>query len=616
MKNEGDKKLFTDFPEVTTSMWEEKIMADLKGADYQKKLVWQSDEGIPVKPFYREEDIQDLEYLEHMSSLKNPAGEPNGWIICQDIFVGDDPERAHKRIQLALNGGAQAIRILLEESPVPSPVELEKILEDVHPGETPLYFHGCIAADKLYESLCSYASVQGVDPSLLTGSLGAHPLGKMAETGIPIASMENIGKLVKKVKKKSPQLKVIEVQGALIQNAGSTLVEELAFSLAMASDYLDMLTSSGIDPVIAQDSMQLLLSTGPNYFMEIAKLRAARFLWAKISEAYGIAQTRRKMFIHSISSEWDKTFYDPYVNMLRGTSEAMSSILGGADMVSVLPFDHPYGSGSRFSDRIARNVQLILREEAHFDLVTNPASGSYYIEILTDSVAEKAWELFCEVESMGGFRKAFESGWIQERVLASRKIKEERYASGKGPILGTNIFPNFNELIVGKLGEANNSHDKNEFHSGLTPLHPFRPSSLFEELRLQTEKSKNRPKVLLFKYGDPAWMIARAMFSGNFFASAGYRIIDHPPFETVEMGIDFCRTGDFDIVVLCSSDNTYGETAPLVQKAISGTSIVVVAGYPSDSIETLRKAGLEHFIHKNSNMLEILTSFNKSLLKT
>jgi len=300
--------------------------------------------------------------------------------------------------------------------------------------------------------------------------------------------------------------------------------------------------------------------------------------------------------------------------MLRGTTEAMSSILGGADLVSVLPYDHPYEKGSEFSDRIARNVQIILREEVHFDQVADPASGSYYIESLTDSLAEKAWNLFCEVESKGGYKKAFEAGWIQEKVLFSRSKKVQRSSSGRGRILGTNSFPNFNEMILDQLETNPASKNTDESPAALVPLRPFRLSSLFEEIRLQTERSKKRPRVLLFKHGHPSWMTARAAFAGNFFACAGYDIVDHLPFKTVDEGVVYSKSENFDIVVLCSSDDVYGEIAPVVHKALMGKSIVVVAGDPAESMEELRKAGIEHFIHMKSKLFETLTTFNKLLL--
>ncbi len=614
MKEEGNKNLFTDFPEISTSMWEEKIRADLKGADYQKKLVWNSDEGISIKPFYRQEDIEELEYLEGIGKLKNQTDTPNGWIICQQLSPGKKLKKTNERIKAALKGGAQAVRIQLSEARLPDESMLEELLDGISLRETELHFGGCLGADALYNTLCTTASHKGTLSSELKGCLGADPLGKMAETGIPIASFENLGKLVKKVKESSPEMKVIEVHGSLIQNASTNLVEGLAFSLAMASEYMSILTEQGIDPLTAQEAILLYLGSGPNYFMEIAKLRAARILWAKIAEAYGVETSSARIRIHSVSSQWNMTLYDPHVNMLRGTTEAMSSILGGADLVNVLPYDYPNGKGKVFSDRIARNVQIILREEAYFDQVADPASGSYYIESLTDSLAEKSWDLFCEVESMGGFRKAFAAGWIQEKVEISRKKKTDRASSGKGRILGTNAYPNFHELHLNQLIASPKPEEKDTAGSTLRPIQPFRLSWPFEKLRLETERSTKTPRVLLLKYGNPAWMTARATFAGNFFACAGYEIVDRSPFKNIEDGITFASSGDFDIVVLCSSDDVYGETAPAVQKALSGLSIVVIAGLPAENIDELKEAGLEHFIHRNCNVLQTLTNFNKALL--
>ncbi len=614
MKNEGNKKLFADFPEISTSMWEEKIKVDLKGADYQKNLVWQSDEGIPVRPYYRQADISSLEYLEGIGNLRNISDAPNGWTICQNICSGKDLKEANEKIKSALKGGVQALCIQLGEARIPDFSMLEALLRDIPLKETEIHFSACLGADAIYSGLCKLAAKKGTDPSELKGSLGADPLGMMAKTGIPIAGFENMGKLLLAVKKASPQLRTIEVNGALIQNAGATLVEELAFSMAMFSEYMALLTDKGIDPLSAQDSMLLTLASGPNYFMEIAKLRDARILWSKIAEAYGVDPSLANIRIHSVSSEWNMTLYDPHVNMLRGTTEAMSSILGGADLVNVLPFDYPNGKGTVFSNRIARNVQIILREEAHFDLVADPASGSYYIESLTDSMAEKAWDLFCEVESMGGFIKAFAAGWIQDKTDASRKKKTDRAASGQGRILGTNAYPNFHELHLQELIKAPGKAEWDPASSTLRPLQTFRLSSPFEKLRLETERSAKKPRVLLLKYGNPAWMAARATFAGNFFACAGYEIVDQSPFKDVEEGIKFASSGEFDLVVLCSSDEVYRETAPLAVKALSGLSTVVVAGYPAESMEELKKAGLEHFIHRKTNVLETLTRFNKLLI--
>ncbi len=610
MEEVGNKQLFTDFPEITTTQWEEKIKADLKGADYKKKLGWNT-EGIEVKPFYRQEDIESLDYLNNVGQLRRVSSAPNGWNLCQDIFPGKDLQEANSRITAALKGGAEAIRIQLKDSHSLNVTMLDSLLDGVSLDETELLFHGYLSADALYDHLCNLATSRNVDPTDLKGSLGADPLGKMMSSGIPIASMENIGKLVRKVRDSSPRMRVIDINGALIHNAGSTLVEELAFGLSMASDYMHLLSSQGIDPRVAQESLQLNLAAGSNFFMEVAKLRSARILWRKISEAYGVKPSMGNIRIHSTSSEWNMTLYDPYVNMLRGTTEAMSSILGGADQVSVLPFDYPYGKSTAFSDRIARSVQIIIRDEAYLNRVADPAAGSYYIENLTDSIGENAWELFCEVESKGGFIRAFESGWIQEQVAASRRKKLESTASGKDRILGTNTFPNLNEMILDNLNESTLQETAD---SPLIPLKPYRISSMFEEVRLQTERSENRPRVLLFKYGNPAWRTARATFSGNLFACAGYEILDEPAFATLDEGISAARKTEADIIVLCSSDDAYPDMAPPILDQLKNQSVIVVAGYPSESMEKLRKAGIEHFIHSKSHLLDTLKAFNNILL--
>jgi methylmalonyl-CoA mutase len=216
--------------------------------------------------------------------------------------------------------------------------------------------------------------------------------------------------------------------------------------------------------------------------------------------------------------------------------------------------------------------------------------------------------------SRGGLIEAFAKGWIQDKVEAARKKKTDRASSGKGRILGTNAYPNFHELNLNQLIASPKKAEMDISGSTLRPIQAFRLSWPFEKLRLETEASAKTPRVLLLKYGNPGWMTARATFAGNFFASAGYEIVDHSPFPNIEEGISFASSGDFDVVVLCSSDDVYANTAPAVQKKLSGVSLVVIAGYPADSIDELQKAGLQYFIHRNSNVLQTLIQFNNILL--
>lgn len=603
--------LFDEFPDISTEAWRNKIETDLKGADFERKLVWNTDEGIPVQPYYRAEDLEKLKHLENTGSLKPEAGTAKGWTICQDIFPEKEPSEANARIKLALKGGAQAIRVQLGKVVGPGKSMLEKIFEGVPLGETEILFQGYLGADVLYEHYTELALERGIDPSQLRGLLGANPIGKMLSTGIPIVTLETLGKLLKKVRLTSPGIRVIDVDGSLIQNAGGNLVEELAYTLSMANEYMAMLTGQGIEAEEVASSMQFSMASGSNYFMEIAKIRASRILWRKICEAYGIAAEKSTIHIHTTSSQWNMTLYDPHVNMLRGTTEAMSSILGGADLITVLPFDYSYGNSSAFSDRVARNVQIILRDEAYLDRVADPSAGSYYIESLTDALAERAWELFQNTEKEGGFRKALENGSVQKMVHHSRKKKLDRMVSGRDHLLGTNSFPNFNEVILQQLKEEPKAEG---IEPTIEALEVVRIASMFEELRLETEKSGKRPSVLMFKYGNPAWATARATFSGNFFACAGYEILDLPAFSTIEEGIEEARKANPALIVLCSDDNTYSTLAPQLIEALGAQSLLVVAGYPKDTLEELREAGIEHFIHVKTNMLESLRQFNKILL--
>lgn len=605
-----DKQLFKEFPGISTETWEEKILADLKGADYRKKLVWESDEGILVRPYYRSEDLESVDYLERFDIQKQGGAEANSWTICQDIFPGRDPKQANRRSNNALDNGAQAIRFGLGNAIVSGKDYIRGLVEGFPFVKAEILFQGFLGADVIYDTLLELAGKQGIDRNDIKGLLGADPLGKMTTTGVPVGGFENLEKLIRTSRESTPQMRVIDVDGAMFQNAGCSLVEELAFTLAMASEYLSLLTSRGISPDDVAGSMQLSMASGPNYFMEIAKLRAARILWSKVMGAYG-GNVAMGIRIHATSSEWNMTCYDPHVNMLRGTTETMSSILGGADLISVLPYDHPYEEGNSFSDRIARNTQIILRDEAYFGRVADPASGSYYLENLTDEVAEKSWELFREIEARGGYKNALTAGWIQERVTASMQKKLDRASSGKGRILGTNAFPNFNESILAQW-----TRDKQETVTGsiIEPVRPFRIASVFEDVRLETERSGKPPSVFLFKYGNPVWVTARAAFSGNFFACAGYEILDQPASDTVGAGIEAARNSGASVVVLCSADDAYASLAPEVMDALREKAIVVVAGYPKDSIEVLKEAGIEHFIHMRSNLLQTLKQFNKLLL--
>jgi methylmalonyl-CoA mutase len=396
-------------------------------------------------------------------------------------------------------------------------------------------------------------------------------------------------------------------------NAGATIVQELAFAMSMGNEYLANLTEKGISVDDLAGSMRFNFSIGSNYFMEIAKLRAARLLWANIVKEYRASEDAGKMYIHCETAEWNKTIYDPYVNLLRTQTEAMSAVLGGTQSLTVLPFDIFYKEPDEFSERIARNQQLLLKEESYFDKVEDIPAGSYYIENLTDSIAAEAWKLFTETEEKGGYLNALRSGFIQEQIRESADKRRKAIATRRENLLGTNEYPNITEKIVTQIERVKEYPGAAE-DAEVEPIQLFRSAEEYEELRLATERSGKDVKVFMLTFGNLAMRLARSQFSGNFFGCAGYSIIDNIGFDSVEQGIEEAKKAGADIVVLCSSDDEYTDAAPKALELLNSEAMLVVAGAPKN-MDELKAKGVEHFIHLRSNVLETLKMFNERLIK-
>ena len=354
--------------------------------------------------------------------------------------------------------------------------------------------------------------------------------------------------------------------------------------------------------------------------MELAKFRAGRMLWAEIVKAYNPeCECACKMKVHAVTSQFNQTIYDAHVNLLRSMTETMSAALAGVDSIETLPFDLQYKCPDEFSERIARNQQLLLREESHLDKVVDPAGGSYYIEVLTASIAEQAWKLFLDVEEKGGFRAIVENGELQKAINESNVKRHTDVARRKEILLGTNQYPNFNEKALDKVNEGKCCNcgcaaDGKVADGAVDFINFDRAASQFEQLRLDTERSGKRPKVFMLTIGNLAMRLARAQFSANFFGCAGYEIIDNIGFESVKAGVDAAMEKGADIVVLCSSDDEYAQYAPEAYKELNGRALFVVAGAPA-CMDELKAQGIEDFIHVRVNVLDTLIGFNAKLLK-
>lgn len=620
--------LLADFPEVATEQWMEKVTADLKGADFNKKLVWKTNEGFNVLPFYRAEDIEGLKTTEVVPGtfpFVRGTKETNDWFVRQDIEVTDAKQANEKALDL-LCKGATSLGFKIDEPNLNLDFVttlLNGILADC--VELNFIVKGCQVTE-LAGFLTEYFTSKSYDVTKLQGSISFDPMYKMIATGKEIskAKITEKAKAVVESVAGLPFYRVIHVNAFHLSNSGAFNAQELGYALAWGNDYLSMMIDAGVHPSIAAKKIKFNFGIGGNYFMEIAKFRAAKLLWAKIVDAYepiclrpdckhtvnGICKCAAKMRIHAETSIFNKTIFDANVNMLRTQTEAMSAGLGGVDSLTVLPYDITYKNADEFSERIARNQQLLLKEESHFDKVADPAAGSYYIETLTKELAAQAWKLFLEVEEEGGFYTAISNGSVQKAIKATGTARLKSVSSRREVLLGTNQFPNFNEnrsQQVTKISESEVTE------TTIETLQPMRAAQEFEALRFATESAAKRPKAFMLTIGNLAMRLARAQFSCNFFACAGYEVVDNLGFKTVEEGVAAAQKANADIIVLCSSDDEYAELAPAAYEASKGKGILVVAGNPAN-IDELKALGIQHFVNVKSNVLGTLQEFNRLLL--
>ena len=491
------EKLFDQFSPVSTAEWMNRIKADLKGADFKEKLVWKTNEGFDVNPFYRKEDLNDLPFIGSLPGefpyLRGKSSS-NTWLIRQNIEVNDYLS-ANRKALIILMKGIDSLGFIISDPESVSRENFDILLKDIQLESIEINFLCNGKAIEILDILKNTLSDRGIGPDKIHGAIEADPLGRLLLNGtlcVPVETgFDYLASLTSKASELSC-LRTIHLNASHFSNSGSDIVQELAFGLSAGNEYISRLTGRGVPAELAASKIRFSFGTGPNYFMEIAKLRAARLLWSLIikgfiPEAYSVI----RMEINCVTSRWDKTVYDPHVNMLRTQTQAMSAILGGADSLIVEPFDIVFRSPDEFSERIARNQQLILKDEAYFDKVADPAAGSYYIENLTDLIASNAWKLFLEIEEQGGFLSALQSGLIQKKLAGSAALKKADFETGKVKLLGSNLFPDLNEKALSQI-EAGRllKSERPENELLIEPLRLFRLSEEYEAVRLEHEKGE------------------------------------------------------------------------------------------------------------------------------
>ncbi|HMC01835.1 MAG TPA: methylmalonyl-CoA mutase subunit beta [Flavobacteriaceae bacterium] len=451
--------LFNEFDGISTKQWKQKIQFDLNGADYNKTLIWESNEGIHVKPFYNKEDLQN--------TIDNNS-DNSSWNICQSIFVADI-EKSNLKAHDAIKKGAESIKFIIPNKTV----SVQDLLQDIDTNKIEVHLNLQFLDSEFIKQISAIATKSEIH-------IQTDIIGNLARTGNWYQSLKEDHIHFENIVKDTLSF---SVDTTLYQNAGATMVQQLAYGLAYTNEYLNHL-----DNLIANETKQSFkvifnVSVGTNYFFEIAKLKALRLLYKTLATEYGF---NTDCFIFAMPTRRNKTLYDYNTNMLRTTTECMSAILGGANTVCNLPYDAIYHKDNEFGERISRNQLLILKNESYFDKVNNPSDGAYYIESLTNQLAEKSLSLFKDIEENGGFLHQLKQGIIQKKIKESAKKEQEQFNLGEEVLLGTNKYQNHNDKMNDEL-ELFPFVKTNKRKTLIEPIIEKRLAETIEQERLKNE---------------------------------------------------------------------------------------------------------------------------------
>ncbi|WP_449536880.1 methylmalonyl-CoA mutase family protein [Ferdinandcohnia sp. Marseille-Q9671] len=626
------------FPPIDYETWKNEAEKSLKGKPIEK-LHTKTYENIILKPIYTKEDIKHNPFLKEMpgesskvrgTRLTGYVSQP--WHVSQEI---DDAtlEGFNAALKDGLANGQTMIHFTLQPQnstevglPLHTIEDMKIALDGIPLSSIPVFIDAKTGLLPFLNLVSSYINEQNISSEELTGTIGMDLFAQLVTNGtLPLPLEKGYDQLAESVKwaiEKSSNLRTILVKGDPYHNGGGNAVQELAYSLGTAAEYVSELIERGLAIDEIASRITFTFSIGSNVFMEIAKLRAAKILWSTIIEAYGGKEESSKMYIHARTSAFSKTIYDPYVNMLRSTTEAFSAIIGGIDSLHVSPFDEPIKSSDSFSRRIARNTQSILREESFLDRVIDPAGGSWYVESLTNELAEKAWELFQEVELQGGMLSALKAGSVQTSInkVLSERQKNVNYRKEK--IVGTNVYANIKEMQVSS-NETRNQLTNNDTQEQMTvdKIPQVRISESFEKLRKASEyhlqSTGERPKIGLLNLGTIPEHKPRADFISGFFEAGGFQVVRDDGYQAIEAAIAGAKAMKLQTFVFCGKDDRYGELIPAIAKELMLQNPAIrlyIAGQQDEAtVAEYKRMGILDFIHIGTDCYGFLESLQKEM---
>lgn len=628
-KKHGQTLLFDDFPSVSKESWKKEAEKRIAKPGSYEDLIWNAEDGIAVEPFYTGEEARDFFLGKNLLPgefpfVRGTGKKDNSWLLTEDVKLAT-PQDATRDALTAIKGGADSITFIPEAQTKRKVIET--LIKDIDPSRTSFNFALREDPQKACALFISSCGKKGIDTRELGGAVFFDPLSQLLARGSSVTALEkNLEKVAETIEYLSdaaPGYAAFSVESSTFKNSGATITQELAFTIAAAAEYLVMLSQKGVDADRACRHLVFSFSTGSSYFAEIAKLRAARALWANVAEKFASASAEStKMRIHCRTTTFNKTIYDSHVNILRAALEAMASVIGGTNSLTVDPFDAHYRKPDELSKRVARNIQLLIKNESRLDAVIDPGGGSYHIEKLTQSISQKSLELFQEIERKGGYLECLKNGFIQNVVKSSRKKTLVDISRRKKTLIGTNEFPNLLEKMSAHIRKTSPTEEQ---INGPAPkvelLAEPRAAQGFEKIRLLSEKHAEKtgeaPKVFLLHLSDSPQTAARSVFSMNFFGCGGFAVVDGVENPGIDKGVAAALREGPLAVVICGSDEDYEQFAEEAVRRLKNKKAeikAVVSGGGRSARERLAQAGADDFISADSDVLDMLERYQQPLL--
>jgi len=617
----------SEFPAPSLEDWRRLVDKDLKGKPFSV-LQSQLEGGLSLQPLYTQQEGPAAPpeppgvapYVRGTQSLGLTEG---GWMPCQE-YSEPDVSRAAEAIRTDLDRGTWGVWLHLGEARgirVPDAAAMQRLLAHAPLDKTAVHLEPEAEPLTAATHLLHTAEQTGVPRAALKGCLGVDPLGILARTGAsPLgldAALAQAAPLVTSLRASAPGLRVLLVSTRAYADAGATSVHELAWAIATGVEHLRGLERAGVSPEDSARSIQFALSVGGQFFPEIARLRAARLLWSKAVAACGASPEAQAMVLHARTASATKTQRDPWVNILRATAESFAAVVGGADSISTSPFDESLGTPDASARRLARNTQLILRDESSLNRVADPAGGSYYLEQLTQEIARAAWAELRRIESLGGMARALTEGDVARVLEETRAARDKAVRTRRLPIVGVSEFPHLGETPVSR--EPHPAPASASASTGALPLRPARVAEAFESLRDASDRhlaaKGTRPRAFLASLGTVAEHTTRSTWTANVLAAGGIEPVDAHGFADLADAAERFAASGAPLAVISGPDALYPEWVPALTAALKakGARAVAVAGRPGDHEAAFRAAGVDLFFYAGADLFSLLSSLHQQL---